>query len=244
MTAPQPIRSGPSRKAVLGWSAAMLAVLGLAWFAGAVGYPLIRNRLLVRQILNSPDIWRGTATASFDLGSRPACTALTRLAELQGREPKNYVEYQRKPYWPIPLTGWGARVSSDGKPYVVAVMSPEVRWSPGTSVQQLILLDQNGRILDKLACSTGSRFGVVRTEVKASPAADGAQIVIRYISDTGLPGGHAGHFITHDQEPVLFTEGDELRSAVWKKKGLCRIRVADDRFEIVFPEMKNRLAER
>ena len=42
-------RSGPSRKAIFGWGVAMLAALGLAWFAGAVVWPVWEVRGVIQR---------------------------------------------------------------------------------------------------------------------------------------------------------------------------------------------------
>jgi HEAT repeats len=42
-------KPGPSRKAIIGWTVGMLAVLGLVWFASAVVWPVWRTRLAVQE---------------------------------------------------------------------------------------------------------------------------------------------------------------------------------------------------
>ncbi len=46
---PEAKKSGPSRRAIIGWTVAMLAVLGLAWFAGAVAWPLVDTHRALRE---------------------------------------------------------------------------------------------------------------------------------------------------------------------------------------------------
>jgi hypothetical protein len=42
-------KPGPSRRAIIGWTVAMLVVLGLAWFAGAVAWPLVDTHRALRE---------------------------------------------------------------------------------------------------------------------------------------------------------------------------------------------------
>jgi len=233
-------RSGPSRKAIIGWTAGMLAALGLAWFVGAIGYPLVRNRLLVKQILGPPEHhWRtGPNTIETSAERSPHYQALTKLAEMQGKKPTDYVEYRWGMNPPHALSGRGVVVRSGGEEYVVAVMSLPYRFSHGPSVQQLVLMDGNGRILDKLVCKTRARGGELRTDVKGPPEADGAQVVIVFVPDKGLTCGHTYHDISHNGKAIRFRGGKGLVAVAWRNKGLCRLRIAGDRFEILFPEMK------
>ena len=46
-------RTGPSRKTIIGWTAVMLAALGLAWFIGAVAVPVFRTRAAVDRLSTS-----------------------------------------------------------------------------------------------------------------------------------------------------------------------------------------------
>jgi HEAT repeat protein len=47
MTEQPPAKPGPSRKAIIGWTVVMLAVLGLAWFVGAIVVPVWQVRSVV-----------------------------------------------------------------------------------------------------------------------------------------------------------------------------------------------------
>ncbi len=56
-TSPQECRSidasGPSGKAIVGWTLALFAVLGLAWFIGAVAWPVWQVRTALERLSSS-----------------------------------------------------------------------------------------------------------------------------------------------------------------------------------------------
>ncbi len=66
MTEQAPGKPGPSRKAIIGWTVAMLAVAGLAWFVGAVVVPVRRTADVLRERDAARSITREQTAAFLD----------------------------------------------------------------------------------------------------------------------------------------------------------------------------------
>jgi hypothetical protein len=144
--------------------------------------------------------------------------------------------------------GFAAEV---GGGYVVAALggaSPCI--VPGEDMQHLILLDRQGRLLDRLCCSISNRLtrmfadsGTFRTEVHARPQPDGAVAVIRYTPREGeRVAGNYDHEIHRGGRIHTFSWDQNtpgcIKSAEWEAKGLCRVAVQDGKFAIVFPSLE------
>jgi hypothetical protein len=176
-------------------------------------------------------------------------TILATLAQKHGSDIEGYVGQR-----PLSEVDEGYAVySPDGeRKYVVAILRGYDNIIPGRDTQYLLLLDAEGRLLDRLSCGISNRLtrmfddsGIFRTEVP-EVAVDGAQFVIRYIAEDGgrLSGwdheiNHAGkwyHF--HWSQDLL----GEIPSAEWAKKGLCRVAISKGRFAVLFPEIKEEIA--
>jgi hypothetical protein len=136
-----------------------------------------------------------------------------------------------------------------GAGHVVAVLEGDDCFVPGSDLQQLLLLDRRGRVRDRLSCEISNRLarelvdsGTFRTDVLDPPGADGATLVIRYIPEKG--GRVAGHWhvLTVGGRAYSFSwdqdRPDAIRSAVWEKKGLCRVAVRGGKFAVLFPDLK------
>jgi hypothetical protein len=139
--------------------------------------------------------------------------------------------------------GFAAEVG-DGR--VVAALGLRMEAIPGCDEQRLLLLDGQGRLLDRLSCSVSNRLtmagGAFRTEAPASRQADGARLVIRYVPPEGSRVEGWSHDITWQGKTYCFSWDQErpeaIRSADWEEKGLCRVAVRDSKFVILFPALE------
>jgi hypothetical protein len=62
--------------------------------------------------------------------------------------------------------------------YILAILAKDSPIIPGTNLQQLVLLRNDGRILDKFGCHVDARQGPLLTELRNPPDPDGAQLAI------------------------------------------------------------------
>src|SRR5262245_20239072 len=130
---------------------------------------------------------------------------LSQLARLQGVAPDEFVRYRSAKS----RSGGGSSFLSHGRAlviesgkrrYLLVILGPRPGTIPGLEAQQLILMDESGKYLDKIACGINYRYGKLETEVQPKPADDGAQLVIRFV-----PRGadnkhhHFWHAINHRQ---------------------------------------------
>src|ERR1051326_4402670 len=150
------------------------------------------NRALVEQILRSP-----AKASPLEAMQTPLFQALETLAQTQGKDPKDYIEFRRDGSFSVLSHGYGVRVKVEQKGYVVVILSSAIFSVPGTSLQQLILLSEDGLILDKLTCDINSRYGETRTQIKQEPDSDGAQIVIVFEPNRSSSGWHNWHAINY-----------------------------------------------
>jgi hypothetical protein len=157
--------------------------------------------------------------------------ALSALAQQHGLVPGDYI--------PKEVTrGYAVRISAGREAYAVAVLRGRTRWKPGDDTQYLLLLDQQGRLLDQLSCTINGHLtaalrssGNFRTEVPRGHERDGARLIIRYApEDGGSPSGNWSHYIKH---------AGQTHSYSWTKggwdRGLCRVGVQGGRFVVLFP---------
>jgi hypothetical protein len=131
--------------------------------------------------------------------------------------------------------------------YVVAILRGFGFNIPGKDSQHLLLLDRDGRLLDRLSCSINNRLtrmfvdhGDFRTYVPEAPQQDGACLVIRYIpEDGGSVSGNWSHKITHRGTTNTYAWNDDgpnaIRSADWARQGLCRVGIRNGKFVVLFP---------
>lgn len=89
-------KSAPSRKAIIGWGVGMLAVLGLAYFIGAVGWPFYRTRQVVLEQAEWYNRNRGGASS---LGPGPDLVDRLGPPEIAA---KRLAAYMRRPNWIAP----------------------------------------------------------------------------------------------------------------------------------------------
>jgi len=187
-------------------------------------------------------------SARGDEGHKSAFFAtLSALAETKGWDaPGQFTEEGR------------AVAAQDGRTgYVVVILGGWEHFIPGTDWQHLLLLDWDGRLLDRLSCGINCRLtrmfvnhkGVFLTDALGVPEKDGAQFIIRYVPEKGgAIAGNWEHDITHGGETYRFHWGqdrpDALRSAELARQGLCRVAVREGKFAVLYPPLGNAAAAR
>jgi hypothetical protein len=187
---------------------------------------------MVELILNSPA--DGSVIESSQV---PFFQALTNLAKSQRKNPDEYTTFRRDGSFSILTEGRATALRSGQKNYVLVILGAPLIGVPGISAQQLILLNEDGQILDKVSCDINSRYGEVVTEVKEEDEApDGAKVIMVFKSNNHSSVWHNWHAITYGGSTSIFQESEKDLPSIWNKQGLCRIRVEDDRFVIVFPK--------
>jgi hypothetical protein len=135
--------------------------------------------------------------------------------------------------------------------YVVAVLGGASPFTPGDDTRHLLLLDRQGRLLDRLSCSINNRLtgmpvggGTFSTEFPAGPQADDARAVIRYTPPKGRTvAGNWSHEVTWQGKTYSF-RWDQTRPAEWQEKGLCRVGVRSRQFVILFPVLERATTSR
>jgi hypothetical protein len=130
--------------------------------------------------------------------------------------------------------------------YVLVLLKYCTHTIPGDDVQTVILLDEQGRLLDRLACEINSRLsrdalGQFHTVIPAEPDADGAQLVIRLDGQSAR--GNFAHYVEHAGRRAQYYWGQDDaphdRPTEWDKKGLCRIAIKDGKLKVLFPGPKD-----
>src|SRR3954468_22398406 len=152
----------------------------------------------------------------------------------------------RKQHWSLDrLTeeGRAVPVRDDRNSQVVVILGGWDHTIPGYDWQHLLLLDQNGHLLDRLSCDINARLtwmakgGVYRTDVPETPERDGAHLVIRYIPKKGSTiSGNFEHHISHAGKRYSFPWNlgtpDAIPSGEWESKGLCRVAIRGGKFAV------------
>jgi hypothetical protein len=151
-------------------------------------------------------------------------------------DPNDYFRFQGKRASGGFFKGRAVALHGREEVYVVLIMSKRGQSIPGMSAQQVILVGRDGRLLDKLVCHINSRYGELGTEVRVPSDSDGAQILIVF-HPMWESGRHHWHEIIYGNKSFRFQEGYE-KQTVWSRKGLCRVKIADDKFVVLFPELK------
>jgi hypothetical protein len=166
--------------------------------------------------------------------------ALSAVARRNGARAEDYVD-------PCVDGGFAAEVGGGN---VLVVLEGCDHAIPGRDTRHLLLLDRDGRLLDRLACEINSRLtrlaleedaGVFRTDVHRRAGPDGARVVIRYTPEKGGVMGNFGHEIRSGGSWHSFAWTPEGAGGVgpeeWLEKGLCRIAVRGGKFALLFPPM-------
>jgi len=135
--------------------------------------------------------------------------------------------------------GWATEIMSEGRKYIVCILSSQAFFRPGGFVQKIILIGKEGQILDSIGCGINDRYGGLSTNIEPSSAQDGAQLVIRF-NGHGNNTWHNWHHIVYQDKTSKFQDANEKNQpSIWNKKGLCRIKITKYKFEILFPELED-----
>jgi hypothetical protein len=174
-------------------------------------------------------------------------SALGALAQKHGVDRKEYCLER----FAAPDEGYAVRVGSGAELRVVVILRGDDHVIPGSDTQYLLLLDREGRLVDRLACAVSNRLtrfivghmADFRTEVLDVPADDGAQLVIRFIpEDGGSVSGNWSHDVIHAGRTTTWCwdqdRPDAIRSAEWDRNGLCRVAVQKNGFTVLFPKLE------
>lgn len=172
----------------------------------------------------------------FDLDKQPIFKALAELAKAQGQDPTNFTRFRCKGGFAIFSGGaYSRKIKSGDGEYVIVVETVESMSIPGTSAQQLVLLDKSAKILDRFQCHINSRYGKIMPHVQDQPETDGTQICLRF--DGGGNYWHNWHTIIHGDVEKTFRDWNETEPNEWDRNGLVRIAVSGGQFRIIWPDM-------
>ena len=170
--------------------------------------------------------------------------ALASLARTQALDPDVFTAFRFKSGFAMFSGGaYSMKIRTGGAQHILVVQTVEPMSIPGVSAQQLVLLSRDGKILDRLQCDINSRYGVVVPVIKTDPEPDGSQIILRFKGTVWPSHGtnywHNWHTISHAGARTTFQDREEKTPDEWDEKGLARIGIRHDRFELLFPQMKS-----
>ena len=138
--------------------------------------------------------------------------------------------------------------------YNVAIQTAVVTCSPSETEEQIVLLKPSGEILDRIRCTMDYRLGSggMATEIHQEPEPDGARLIVRYVPR--FPSLDASPDWKPDTHDILFHGRDygfaaderalhrvatkPAQSDVWIRKGLCRARISDGKFAVLYPPLE------
>jgi len=123
--------------------------------------------------------------------------------------------------------------------FVIVILGTDPIGVPGVEAQEILLLDETGKIRDQLSCGINSRYGSLITEFPSQPQDDNAQIVIRFVS-TGTSGWHNWHTINYEGESHTFSVLGNRDPVELTSLGLVRLEVRDRKFSVIFPDLTDR----
>ena len=196
--------------------------------------PNTDDQELVEVILKSEQPGPGSVVKEL-----PFCKALAKLAKAQGLDPEDYLRFRDKSGGGVFSGAYYTKLECGGQTYILVVQrqGPHIK----SSSEQVVLLSSERRILDRLQCSINGRYGEAKTELKAAPEDDGAQVVIVFVGRKF--GGrqtwwHNWHRITHQGVSRLLEDGEEKEPNIWDQKGLVRAKIENGKFVITFPDMR------
>src|SRR5262249_24874400 len=131
----------------------------------------------------------------------PFFKALAQLARANGLRPSELIEHksEKSQYGAMSTVladGRAVAVSAGGRRYAVAVLGYRTHTNPGLNAQKLILISEDGEVLDMIGCMMNAWHGQFVTEVLREPAADGAQLVVRLVPAFKTT-WHPWHVITY-----------------------------------------------
>jgi hypothetical protein len=164
---------------------------------------------------------------------QPIFQALAHLAEGQQMDASVFLRYRFPSGHASFSSAYCVPIVVGQQEHLVVVQTVEPWTIPGTSAQQLVLLSADGRILDRVQCHINSRYGrVVALFPKDEP--DGADAVLSFRGKYW----HNWHTIIHKRMSETFRDEETDRANEWDQRGLCRLVIADDQFQIIFPVME------
>ena len=110
---------------------------------------------------------------------------------------------------------------------VVAILFPPVPGTPGTTMRKLLLLDEDGNLLDAMACMTNSRYGFVYVE----RSREQIRVGFRFKTDYE----RTWYLVTVDGETQSFNHGPETKAL-----GFCTLAIRSGKFHFLHPELKRK----
>mgnify|MGYP006287225769 CR=1 FL=1 len=171
-------------------------------------------------------------TRHLEAEKQPIFQALAHLAEAQRMDASMFLRYRFSNGHHVFSSAYCVPIVAGQHEHLVVVQTVEPWTMPGTSAQQLVLLSADGRILDRVQCHINSRYGrVVALFPKNEP--DGADAVLAFRGKHW----HNWHTIIHKRMSETFRDKETDRANEWDQRGLCRVAIADDQFQIIFPVM-------
>jgi hypothetical protein len=190
---------------------------------------------LVRQLVENPaeGDWAGKSVFARSLARLGADWRLNWQAKEQATGPDTIYFGNGMARWP---DGRAVKCAAGGKEYVVVVLGSPGLGVPGSSAQEVLLLDGTGHLLDHIACDINCRYGELATVIPALPAEDGARIVFEFIPRMPDQKWHNWHSIVYGNRAYGFQEREGIASE-WQTKGLCRMTIKEDRLVVLFPKL-------
>lgn len=131
--------------------------------------------------------------------------------------------------------GQAVALKSGKRSYVVALLNQPAFSVPGTEIRKLILFGDDGKFLDSVICTVGSRYGTLRTVQTNPDKSDGAQFIVRFISRFEASKWHHSHTILHGENSYTFDVAEKNEPIDWINRGLVRLAIKNGRFWIQFP---------
>jgi hypothetical protein len=131
-------------------------------------------------------------------------------------------------------------ITAGNRRYFLVVLEAKAISVPGTEMQQVLLLDSGGTILDRTTCFINSRYGTLKTEVLDRPAKEGVHIAVQFIPEdeaawlawqTVIYRGKCYTFRYEEPDPAA------VRPPPPWQDGLCRLKIQDGQFVCVFPKL-------
>lgn len=132
--------------------------------------------------------------------------------------------------------GQAVAIKSGKRSYVVVLLNTPAIFRPGDETRKLILFSDDGKFLDAVTCSVGSRYGTVTTVQTNPDKSDGAQFIVRFIpARLNKSKWHRSHTILHGENSYTFDVAEKDESIDWINRGLVRLAIKNGRFWIQFP---------
>src|SRR5262249_1585148 len=149
---------------------------------------------------------------------------------ITSRIPKNRVGLVSGGKFP---SGKAIPMKSGKRRYILVILEMKALVGSGSEAQQVILLAEDGKVLDRIQCLMRSQLSgsEMITAAMDKPQEDQAQIVIRHVPNDDNT-WHGWHVIVYDKRAYTFY-ADPLpnnarnKSTAWYQKGLCRLAIQD-----------------